>query len=158
MRDRHLEAARPLHPEERRALDSYCDAELLDAVRVKVVPEIEKPPFYHALRGQLAFVGMRFDFDFAAVDGLTFDRCVLIRRSPVTPDLLFHELVHVEQYRQLGVSRFTTAYLRGCAENDFAYEEIPLERIAFTLTERFQANERFLVREEIASWLAARGY
>src|SRR5262245_21280503 len=157
MRDRHVESARPLDPSEQAALRDYCDAGRLDCVRVKEVSEIEKPPFYGALRSQLAFVGMHFDFDFAAVDGLTFDNCVLIRARPLTPNLLFHELVHVEQYRQLGIPRFAVAYIRGFAENGFRYEEIPHEKIAFLLTGRFAANEKFSVRDEVMSWLAEIG-
>jgi hypothetical protein len=158
MRDRHVESARPLDLSERAALKDYCDAEILRSVRVKEVSEIEKPPFYDALRSQLAFVGMRFDFDFTAVDGLTFDNCILIRARPLAPDLLFHELVHVEQYRQLGIPRFAAAYIRGFAENGFRYQEIPQEKIAFSLTERFALNETFSLREEVVSWLAAQKY
>jgi hypothetical protein len=158
MRDRHVESARPLYPTEQAALKDHYDPQTLGSVRVKEVSEIEKPPFYDALRSQLAFVGMRFDLDFAAVDGLTFDNCVLIRARPLTPDLLFHELVHVEQYRQLGIPRFATAYVRGFAQNDFRYQEIPQEKIAFSLTARFAANERFSVRDEVLLWLAAQDY
>ena len=158
MRDRHVEGARPLHPSEQAALGDHCDPDILASVRVKEVSEIEKPPFYDALRSQLAFVGMRFDFDFAAVEGLTFDNCVVIRARPLTPDLLFHELVHVEQYRQLGIPKFAAAYIRGFAEGDFCYHEIPHEKIAFSLTGRFTANEKFSVRDEIVSWLAAQKY
>src|ERR1700674_4707496 len=40
--------------------------------------------------------------------------------------LLFHELVHVEQYRQLGIPRFSDLYVRGFL-NGGSYEAIPLE-------------------------------
>jgi hypothetical protein len=46
--------------------------------------------------------------------------------------LLFHELVHVEQYRQLGIPRFSELCVRGFL-NGGSYEAIPLEVSAYTL-------------------------
>jgi len=40
--------------------------------------------------------------------------------------LLFHELVHVEQHRQLGIPRFADLYVRGFLSGG-SYEAIPLE-------------------------------
>ena len=37
----------------------------------------------------------------------------MIRAVPFTDGLLFHELVHVQQYRQLGIPRFSEFYVRG---------------------------------------------
>ena len=102
MRDRHRPVARSLQQNEREILENYFDAELLDAIRLKEVSQIEKPPFYEGLRSQLSFVGMRITFDFTNATGITFDNCVLLNQSPLTMDLLFHELVHAEQYRQVG--------------------------------------------------------
>ena len=158
MRDRHSATARPLNAEELTALGAHFDATLLDSVRVKTVTEIEKPPFYDGLRSQLAFVGVRVAFDFAAVRGITFDNCILVRESPLSVALLFHELVHVEQYRQLGIPRFAAAYVRGLAENRFEYEENPIEKIAVSLKERFNQGDHFSAGDEIKAWLATREY
>jgi hypothetical protein len=38
---------------------------------------------------------------------------VAVSRQPFYDGLLFHELVHVEQYRQLGIPRFSELYVRG---------------------------------------------
>ena len=38
---------------------------------------------------------------------------VVVSHQPFTYGLLFHELVHVEQYRQLGIPRFAELYVRG---------------------------------------------
>jgi hypothetical protein len=158
MRDRHWATTRPIGANERNALDRHFEASLLDSTRIKEVTEIEKPPFYDGLRSQLSFVGMRFNFDFAAMSGITFGDCILVRQSPATTDLLFHELVHAAQYNLLGTARFATAYVRGFAENGFVYEEIPLEKIAYSLTDRFAANQEFRVREELSGWLAGHKY
>lgn len=51
---------------------------------------------------------------------------------PFTEALLFHELVHVEQYRHIGVSRFADLYLKDFL-NGGGYFEIPLEQNALCL-------------------------
>jgi len=158
MRDRHLQDARPLLESERTALQPYFDVELLDSVRLKEVSAVEKPPFFDGLRIKLSFVGMRVAFDFANASGLTFENCVLLNQSPLTMDLIFHEFVHAEQYRQLGVSRFAAAYVRGFAESGFVHEQIPLEQLAISLTGKFVAAKEFQVREEVSAWLAGREY
>ena len=158
MRDRHSRTARALGADEWAVLRNQFDAALLDSVRVKQVSEIDQPPFYDGLRSQLAFAGVRVAFDFAAVRGITFDNCILIRESPLSTALLFHELVHVEQYRQLGIRRFAAAYVRGLAENRFLCEDIPMEKIAVSLTDRFLEGDDFSVHEEITAWLATREY
>src|SRR2546429_7268300 len=43
---------------------------------------------------------------------------------------LFHELVHAEQYRQLGVGRFAELYIRGFLSGG-GYDGIPLEVNAY---------------------------
>jgi hypothetical protein len=52
-------------------------------------------------------------------------------REPFSDGLLFHEPVHVEQYRQLGIPRFSEFYVRGFL-NGGSYEAIPLEVNAYS--------------------------
>ena len=63
---------------------------------------------------------------------------------------LFHELVHIVQYRVLGLKEFARLYVRGFLENG-GYEGIPLERQAYELGERFDTGpERiFSVEEDV---------
>jgi hypothetical protein len=70
--------------------------------------------------------------------------------------LRFHELVHVEQYRQLGVRRFAELYVRGFLDGG-GYEGIPVEINAYELGGRFEANpaRKFSVQEEVANWVKA---
>ena len=56
---------------------------------------------------------------------------VVVSHEPFSDGLLFHELVHVEQYRQLGVPRFSELYVGFL--NGGGYEEISLEVNAYTL-------------------------
>ena len=144
-RRRHLPRARPLLPQERRRLDGYFSPDLLDAVRIRHVEQIPRPGFVPLLAG----LGMPLDMDFHDAAGITFGDLVLIAgnggEEPVDPPLLFHELVHVAQYRNLGIGGFARQYVRGWLENGRAYLAIPLEREAYGLEARFRAGESFPV-------------
>ncbi len=84
---------------------------------------------------------------------ITFSDTV-VSHEPFTNGLLFHELVHVEQYRQLGIERFSDLYVRGFLKGG-GYFEIPLERNAHLLGARFEQNpaDRFSVADEVFTWI-----
>lgn len=78
------------------------------------------------------------------VGGMTLGRWILLRRGRERDvGLLAHELVHVRQWRELGVIRFLRRYLgayvrgrlRGSGHRD-AYLAISLEREARALSRR----------------------
>jgi hypothetical protein len=50
---------------------------------------------------------------------------VVVSHESFSDGLLFHELVHVEQYRQLGIPRFSELYVTGFP-NGGSYDAIPL--------------------------------
>src|SRR3954465_14272753 len=74
------------------------------------------------------------------VAAMTIDRWILVRRGhEKSVGLLAHELVHVEQWRRLGVVRFLRAYVgaylrgrRGGLGHWDAYRAIPCEAEART--------------------------
>ena len=72
------------------------------------------------------------------------------------PGTLFHELVHVVQYRVLGLKQFARLYVRGFLEGG-GYKGIPLERQAYQLGTRFGRWPRvvFSVEEEVIRWHSA---
>ena len=76
---------------------------------------------------------------------------VVVSHQAFSDGLLFHQLVHVEQYRQLGIPRFSELYVRGFL-NGGSYEAIQLEVNAYTLGGRFESNPR---RRRTASCTAA---
>ncbi len=78
-----------------------------------------------------------------------------ISHEPFSNGLLFHEFVHVEQYRQVRIPRFSELYVRGFL-NGGSYEAIPLEVNAYTLGGRFEQNpaNRFSVANEVGRWIA----
>jgi hypothetical protein len=87
-------------------------------------------------------------------NGSTTFSDVVVSHEPFSDGLLFHELVHVEQYRQLGVVRFSELYVCGFL-NGGSYEAIPLEANAYTLGGRFEQDpaRHFSVTDEVRGWL-----
>ena len=132
-RERYRSTAAPLMPTQLDPLVGLFEPETLESVRIHRVPVIENPTFY----GDLAEVPL----DFSVMAGITYDDVVLVSETrvpgPIPIRLIFHELVHVVQYKILGITEFTQQYVRGWAENGFQYTAIPLEREAYALEARF---------------------
>jgi hypothetical protein len=82
---------------------------------------------------------------------------VVVSHQPFTDGLLFHELVHVEQYRQLGIPRFAELYVRGFLSGG-GYDGIPLEINAYELSGRFERSPqtRLSVADEVGIWVRVR--
>ncbi len=151
-RERLSQLSRPLSAYERRFLQPYFAVADLDRARIleqDPLP-IPDPPFSRLLRA------LGFDFPSTAqVAGITFDH-VIAAREPMPPRLLFHELVHVVQFRLLGVSEFARLYTRGFIETR-GYHSIPLERCAFELDHDFETlRPPFPVEAEVQAWITRR--
>ena len=79
--------------------------------------------------------------------GITLGNLVIVRSERVSPRLLRHELVHVAQFRRLGVPAFLAAYswhylrwrLRGYPHSG-AYRRIPMEIEAYWLERQADAD------------------
>jgi hypothetical protein len=130
------------------AMAGFFLPRVLDNVRLLVFDgvRVENPPFYPMLAG----LGISNLPDFSQIAAVTF--CdVVVSHVPFTEGLLFHELVHVEQYRQLGIARFSELYVRGFLSGG-GYDGIPLEVNAYALGRRFEANtgQQFSVADEVA--------
>ncbi len=150
-RHKHRRNAVPLTDEEFAQLSCFFDADTLRSVRVAHLPVLENPK----LVGVLRLVGAGDTIDFSAASGVTYGDLILISQSRavnITPmSLLFHEMVHVAQYRVLGVRGFIERYVRGWADNGCAYLTIPLERDAYVLQARYDTNPQraFSVEDEV---------
>lgn len=132
-------------------MNPFFRVDVLNATRV-VVPENERvanPDFYPMLQ-ELGFTNLP---NFGGMAAITFND-VVVSHEALTPPLLFHELVHVEQYRQLGVDRFAELYVKGFLEGG-SYEAIPLEIGAYSLEGKFRKapHRGFSVEQEVAAWL-----
>lgn len=128
----------------------FFSPQLLDGTRLLVLQgrRVANPDFYPMLRG-LGFNNLP---DQSTMGAITF--CdVVVSHEPFTDGLLFHELVHVEQYRQLGIPRFSELYVSGFLSGG-SYEAIPLEVNAYTLGGRFESDPQraFSVENEFGRW------
>jgi len=151
-RRKYAPRAVPLSAQQRAPLEPFFARELLDSVRVLVLEgeRVQNPEFYPMLRG----FGFKNLPDQSAMGAITF--CdVVVSHEPFSGGLLFHELVHVEQYRQLGIPLFSGLYVRGFL-NGGSYEAIPLEINAYSLEDLFRRDPRqaFSVHTEVAKWVA----
>jgi hypothetical protein len=151
-RGKYAPRAIPLSTQQRAPLEPFFAREVLDNVRVLVLEgeRVPNPDFYPMLRG-LGFINLP---DQSGMGAITF--CdVVVAHEPFYDGILFHELVHVEQYRQLGIPRFSDLYVRGFL-NGGSYEAIPLEVNAYSLEDRFRRDPRrtFSVQAEVGQWLA----
>jgi hypothetical protein len=147
-REKFYPRAAALAAAQRAAMVGFFLPQVLDAARVLVLRgmRVENPPFYP----MLASMGFSNLPDFSQMAATTFSD-VIVSRESFTDGLLFHELVHVEQYRQLGIPRFSELYVRGFLSGG-GYDGIPLEMNAYELGCRFESNpaRAFSVADEVA--------
>src|SRR4051812_23246650 len=106
---RYASRAVLLNARQRQVVENLFRDDLLESVRVVVLEgeRVHEPKFLAQL-GRVA-LGLPNAESTAAI---TFDN-VLVAHGAFSMSLLFHELVHVEQYRQLGIDRFAELYVRG---------------------------------------------
>jgi hypothetical protein len=151
-RERYASRAVPLFVQQRAAMDGFFSPQLLDSTRLIVLQGklVANPGFYPMWRS-LGFNNLP---DQSAMAAITF-RDVAVSHEAFSNGLLFHELVHVEQYRQLGIPRFSELYVRGFLDGG-SYEAIHLEVNAYALGDRFEQNpgNRFSVEDEVRRWIA----
>lgn len=129
----------------------FFRTDLLETTQIVTLEKerVGNPEFYAMLSG----AGFSNLPDFARMAAVTF-KDLVVSHVPFSDGLRFHELVHVEQYRQLGVPRFAELYVRGFL-NGGGYDGIPLEINAYALGARFEAHpdQLFSVETEVASWI-----
>ena len=105
-----------------------------DLERIRVLQpgqeRVPNPPFYAELE-RLGFTGLP---NFTTMAAITYDD-VVVFHDPLTPQLIFHEMVHIVQYRLLGVDEFARLYVRGYLHS--GYSGTPLEVCAYELDGRF---------------------
>ena len=141
-RARYRAAGREIDGADRAVLARYFGAALLDSVRVAVVDRIENVALYGLMKSR-RFVPL----DLTLVSGMAFDDTVVMTRGawngPRRMSTLFHELVHVAQYRRLGVRGFCREYVRGWLKG--GYFGCWLEEEAYEMQGRFDGGEEFVV-------------
>lgn len=134
-RARFLPWAKPLSDEAKRRFAGYFSEDILNEVRVAEGVSLLAMPW---------------------VAAMTFDN-VIASRVPCFGSLLFHEMVHVTQYRVLGIDQFAEMYVREFLRTR-RYEAIPLEACAYELERRFVEDEEpFSVEAEVRARLGVAG-
>jgi hypothetical protein len=111
-------------------LAAHFPMPLLKATRVASVGTIPFPP--------VSVYGLP-EFDAMArmpLVGITFRDMYFVQPSFETEGVQFHELIHVVQWKVLGVREFLLAYALGVVQCE--YEKSPLEAIAYDLQARFE--------------------
>ena len=152
-RELHRPNGRTLTTQESAALLPYFNAATLNSVVIREVPLIENPGFY----AELAARDTRPPLDFSQMHGITFVDTIVVTRQRMdsnnTPwlSLLFHECVHVCQYRALGVASFVKYYVEGWAQHGFNYFAIPLEVQAYQLQHSYDSTMQPFPAEQIVN-------
>ncbi|HYE03068.1 MAG TPA: hypothetical protein VD963_07515 [Phycisphaerales bacterium] len=148
-----------LTPAECRRLGGFFAPALLSRVRVVRVAHMPGPPGARAL----VRLGVSGVLDPARIAGMALGDVVVIcepaaqGRGLDPMGLLFHELVHVAQYRALGRRGFVAHYVRGWLRAGRSYAGIPLETQAHDLQARFlrAPDAPFSVEHEVVHALAS---
>ena len=151
----HRRDARKLTVREQDAMAAFFPPDLLHRTRIATPSQPLRPPRIQKLA---TIFGMETLLTPEATAAITFNH-VIAHYGPLSLRTLFHELVHVEQYKQLGVRDFARFYVRGFLRTG-SYEQIPLEMHAYGLDGRYAANPalRFSVRDEVRRWIAEGKY
>lgn len=143
----------PLSAEQRAAVAPYFSPEVLASTRLFVAADLPIPevPFRAALRQ----CGLHIPGT-STIAAITFDHLIAAREG-LYPPLLFHELIHVVQYRLLGVGLFARQYVAGFLQQR-RYERIPLELCAYELEDRFASSRApFNAEAAVRSWIEGSG-
>jgi hypothetical protein len=151
-RRKYVPRAVMLSAQQKAAVKAFFSPQLLERTRLLVLQgeRVSNPDFYSMLKG----LGFKNLPDWSGMAAITFSD-VVVSHELFSDGLLFHELVHVEQYRQLGIEEFSNLYVRGFLKGG-SYEAIPLEVNAYMLGGQFEANpaQQFSVENEVRSWIA----
>jgi hypothetical protein len=150
-REKYASKSVPLGAEQSSQMQLFFPDEILDRVRWVILrgTRIQDPQFYTMAR----IMGIKHLPSFSDTSAVTFID-VIVSHEEFTPALLFHELVHVVQYAQLGVKEFASRYVSGFLKAG-SYAENPLEKHAFELEQQFSANpaSAFSVPDEVKRWI-----
>ncbi len=152
-RKKYAPQAVPLADAQRSAMQPFFSLAVLDSARLCVLrgTRVSNPSMYTMAR----MMGIRNLPDFADMAAITFVD-MIVSHQEFTAALIFHELVHVVQYSQMGVKEFATRYVNGFIQGG-SYEQLPLETHAYALGDRFSQNasQVFSVDDEVRQWREA---
>lgn len=152
-REKYRDAGGPLTEEQRAELQRFFPAEILDRLRIVEVwrtgETIPYPPFYERVRAG----GARVVPDAAHMTAIPFIDVAVFNREP-TLRTLFHTLVHVTQFRMVGLERVMKGYFHTLNESGL-WMVVPFEEQAYQLDARYtkDPSDTFSVEAEVREWL-----
>src|SRR3989338_2489182 len=121
--------AKPIDEFNFKNLPLYYSDQLLRSAKVVVVDQVPVPPLTSF--GLAEFSG----FEKGDYAGITFKDTYFVNSKEVFSESLhFHELIHIVQWKHLGVEKFLIAYALGLLKYD--YQNSPFEVMAY----KHQAN------------------
>ena len=129
VRIQHAASLQPVASAGYPRLAQYFSDHLLQTARVSTVTRIPFPPIVDL--GLIEFA----DIAQMGLSAITFDDMIFVHQSFNTETVHFHELVHVVQWRTLGVDTFMLTYAVGVLQHGYAHA--PLEAIAYDLQSQF---------------------
>jgi hypothetical protein len=144
-RDRLAILGKRLADSDKNALAHHFKPHILDRVWIVTGETIRPPDFGPELRA----AGIEVP-DLNLAEATTLDD-VIVAERPLSRSTLMHELVHVIQWRILGVDMLSNRYLRELTT--FGYESMPVEQMAVNLSRRYESGEMFEVDEELFALL-----
>ncbi len=149
-RARLLPGSEPIAPAMRDRLRGFFPEDVLCDTRM-VRASVPIPKFYSLVR----ILGIGGLLEMSSIGGITLVD-VIAYPDRMSRSTLFHELVHVVQFRALGLPRFAGLYVRGFLDRG-GYDGIPLERQAYELEGRFSRSPKnvFSVEEDVVQRLEA---
>jgi len=152
-RKKYAPQAVALTDAQRSVMQPFFSAAILDSARLCVLHDtrVQNPSMYAMAK----MMGIRDLPDFAAMTAITFVD-VIVSHQEFTDALLFHELVHVAQLSQMDLKEFAASFVNGFIQGG-SYEEIPLEKMAHALEDRFSQDvtQVFSVDDEVRQWREA---
>jgi hypothetical protein len=133
-RVKYFDEAVPLTAPQRTAMAGFFTPEVLGSRLLEGANgRVDGPDFYRPIDA------MGFDIPRRMIEVATTLYDVIFSNIcvPFTNKHLFHELVHVEQYRQLGIEKFAASYLQGLLAQE-GFVGIALERQAYGLSVSYE--------------------
>ena len=154
-REKYHPLGAPLSDEEKKKLQPFFSAQVLNRLRIRDVSKtgetIPYPPFYERVRAG----GARVVPDAAHMTALPFIDVALFNREP-TPRTVFHTLIHIVQYEVVGLERVMKSYFKALNEAGL-WMVVPYEEQAYGLDARYtkDPSDIFWVEDEVRNWLNA---
>ncbi len=131
-------------------LAAYFRETTIDHVTYAVDEEMPNPPAFEAMAREGGAMPLNLS---ANANGIPFIDTILISRRSSEHDAwrrqcLFHEMVHIVQFDQLGLDRWAELYVSGSAAFGYRYMKNPMELDCQVLEHQYYANGILISVEE----------